>query len=122
MPRREPERGAATVLVVAATGLVLVLLVGGLALASAVVATHRARAAADLAALAAAQALQAGADPRTACAAADRMTVKNGAHPGGCFAAVDGTVTCRATTSPTFTLPGTSPRTTTASARAGPSP
>jgi secretion/DNA translocation related TadE-like protein len=120
--RGERDRGAATVLVVAATGVVLVLLVAGLALASAVVATHTARAAADLGALAAAQALQEGADLRTACAVAASVTTKNGARSTGCLTSVDGSVTCRATTSPSFLLPGTPLRTTTATARAGPSP
>lgn len=118
----ERERGAATVLVVAATGVVLVLVVAGLALASAVVATHRARAAADLGALAAAQAIQAGKDPQGACAVAASVIGRNGARSTGCIAGVDGIVTCLATTSPAFTLPGTQPQTTTATARAGPSP
>ena len=109
-------------LVVAAVGVALVILVAGLALGSAVVATHRARAAADLGALAAAQALQQGVDQAAACASGASVTQRNGATPAGCAVDVDGSVTCRATTSPTFTLPGTAPRTTTATARAGPSP
>ena len=120
--RAEREGGAATVLVVAAAGLFLVVYVAGLALASAVVATHRARAAADLAALAGAQAIQAGAGHQAACAAAVRVTERNGARSTGCSAGEDGVVSCRATTSPAFTLPGLPRQTTTATARAGPSP
>ena len=65
---RRSERGSATVLALAALCVLVVVLVAGLALGSAVVATHRARAAADLAALAAAQALQRGVDPSRASA------------------------------------------------------
>ena len=120
--RGERDRGSAAVLVVAATGAVLVLLVAGLALSSAVVATHTARAAADLGALAAAQALEEGAGPQSACALAASVTTKNGARATGCLTRMDGSVTCRATTSPSFRLPGTPLGTTTATARAGPSP
>lgn len=116
------ERGSATVLGVAAVGLVLVVLVGGLALVSAVVATHRARAAADLAALAAAQAVQQGEDPVAACRAGLRIATHNGATPTGCVVAADGSVTYRATVRPSLALPGTDSGSTTATARAGPSP
>lgn len=119
---RDPERGAATVIAVAAAGLVLVVLVAGLALGSAVVATHRARAAADLAALAAAQAIQQGAGPAAACGAGAAIATDNRARPAGCTVAADGSVTYRATVHPTFVLPGTGADTTTATARAGPSP
>lgn len=116
------ERGSATVMVVAAVGVLALVLVAGLALGSAVVATHRARAAADLAALAVAQAVEQGVEPATACASGARLAARNGARPAGCVVAVDGSVTCRATTQPSFVLPGTSADTTTATARAGPSP
>jgi secretion/DNA translocation related TadE-like protein len=119
---RRGERGAATILVLAALGVVLVLLVAGLALGSAVVATHRARAAADLGALAAAQALQQGVSAAAACAVGSSVTARNGARPAGCAVRADGSVICSATTSPSLILPGTSPGTTTATARAGPSP
>jgi secretion/DNA translocation related TadE-like protein len=121
VPRRS-DRGSATVLVVAAVALVVVVLVGGLALGSAVVATHRARAAADLAALAAAQAVQQGMAPTAACASAASVTSRNGARPAGCTVGGDGSVTCRATVVPSLVLPGSPQRTTTATARAGPSP
>ena len=109
-----------TVVVVAAIGAALILLVGGLALSSAVIATHRARAAADLGALAAAQAIQRGVDPRTACAVGASVTARNGARPSGCIVAGDGSVTTGATTRASFGLPGAGEGTTTATARAGP--
>jgi secretion/DNA translocation related TadE-like protein len=116
------ERGAATVLVLAAVSVVLMVLVAGLALGSAVVATHQARAAADLGALAAADALQRGVGSAAAAASGAALASRNGARSAGCVVGADGSVTCRATTSPAFVLPGTPRRTTTATARAGPSP
>ena len=109
-------------LVLAACGVLLVVLVAGLALGSAVVATHRARAAADLAALAAAQALQTGVYPSEASASGASVALRNGAESADCVVADDGSVTCRAMARPSFILPGTLGRTTTATARAGPSP
>jgi secretion/DNA translocation related TadE-like protein len=111
-----------TVVVVAAIGVALVLLWGGLALASAVIATHRARSAADLGALAAAQAIQRGSGPTEACVVAVSVTARNGALPAGCVVAPDGSVTARATTRAGLGLLGAASRTTTATARAGPSP
>ena len=108
--------------VVAAIGVALVLLMAGLSLASAVIATHRARAAADLGALAAAQAVQRGIDAPAACAVGASVTASNGARPAGCVVASDGSVTARAMTSAGFGLPGAGSRTTTATARAGPAP
>ncbi|NYG06597.1 secretion/DNA translocation related TadE-like protein [Phycicoccus badiiscoriae] len=119
---RRGEDGTVTVVVVAVMGLALTLLLGGLALASAVIATHRARAAADLAALAAAQALQAGAAPREACAVGASIMGRNGARAQRCLVAADGSVTVSATTTAGFALPGMPPGITTATARAGPSP
>ena len=116
------ERGSATVVVVAAVGVALVLLWGALALGSAVEATHRARAAADLGTLAAAQAIQLGADARTACAVGSALTARNGALARGCVVAGDGSVTSWVTVRASFSPPGTGRRTATATARAGPSP
>ena len=116
------ERGSATVLVMAALGVVVVLSVAGLALGSAVVATHKARAAADLAALAAAQALQQGVAPSAACAAAASLASRNGARLAVCTVVEGGSVACRTMVRPSFVLPGTRLSTTTARARAGPSP
>ena len=119
---RRGDSGAATVLVLAALGVLLVVLIAGLALGSAVVATHRARSAADLAALAAAQALQRGVDPTAASASGVSVASRNGAESARCAVGQDGSVTCRAVARPSFILPGTGRRTTTATARAGPSP
>src|SRR6476646_1525875 len=117
--RRGREAGGVTLVVMAGVGVALVLLVGGLALSSAVVATHRARAAADLGALAAAQALQGGAAPAAACAVAASVTARNGARPQGCAVAGGGVVTVGAMAPVGFALPGTVAGTTTATARAG---
>ena len=111
-----------TVVVVAAIGVSVTLLVSSLALSSAVSATHRARAAADLGALAAAQAIQRGVDPATACALGASLTARNGARPSGCVVAGDGSVTSAATTTARFGGYGRGAGTTTARARAGPAP
>ena len=81
MTRQDRERGAATVLVVAVLGLLL--LVGAaLGVVGAMVKAHRvAQAAADLAALAGASAL---ADGQDACAAATRVATANGATVVSC--------------------------------------
>lgn len=119
---RRGDAGSATVVVLAGVGVAVMLTVGGLALGSAVTATHRARAAADLGALAAAQAVQRGATPTAACSLAGSVMARNGARPGGCVVAPDGSVMARATIEAAYGLPGTSAGTTTATARAGPSP
>lgn len=64
-------------LVVMAMGVVLICLTGALALLSAVQASHRARAAADLAALAGARVLV-GADARSPCEVAGGVADRNG--------------------------------------------
>jgi secretion/DNA translocation related TadE-like protein len=73
----QDERGSATLVAVAAIGALLALTVGGFHIGSAVIARHRAQAAADLAALAVAARIPAGID--TACGQAsviaDAMTV-----------------------------------------------
>jgi secretion/DNA translocation related TadE-like protein len=56
------ERGSATLVAVAAIGALLALTVGGFHIGSAVISRHRAQAAADLAALAAAARVPAGID------------------------------------------------------------
>ena len=79
--RGAPERGAATLVVLAASGLLMFL---GLALAgvAAIVLTQRsAQAAADLAALAGASASATGAE---GCASADQIATANGAHLVSC--------------------------------------
>ena len=92
--RSAPEDGAATVLVLSLVGLVLALTVGALVVASAVVASQRARLAADLGALAGASALQDEASPASACAAARQVVGANGAATQSC-SSVDSVVDLR---------------------------
>lgn len=79
MSSRASDRGSSSLLVVGLIGVVLVLTVGALAMASAVVASHHARTAADLGALAGATALRGGASRNQACAAAASVATANGA-------------------------------------------
>ena len=119
--RRRGERGSGTVLALAATGALLILLVAGLALASAVAATHRARAGADLAALAAASAVQAGATSSQACQRAAAVSASNAARQSECAVQADGSVTVGVTAPVGLPWPGT-PSGARATARAGPAP
>lgn len=84
--RRSSERGSATVLVAAAVGVVLILLVGALSLTSAVLAATQARTAADQAALAGADGLlnPAGAAGGHPCAAAAALAMVNHARLLAC--------------------------------------
>lgn len=66
-------------------GAVFLLTISGLVLASAVLASHRARAAADLAALAAAGVLMRGGATSTACAAAAQVAAVNHARMQLCI-------------------------------------
>lgn len=81
---REGDRGSATIL--ACVGVMVLLVVTGLAVqvGAAVLARQRAEIAADLAALAGAAQLLRGAE--VACAAADVVARANGAQPTGCRA------------------------------------
>lgn len=81
------DRGAATVLALALVALVLMLTAGALAVGSAVVASHRARLAADLASLAGASAAQ-DRSSAAACSAAQQVARANGAVTQSC--SVDG--------------------------------
>ena len=82
--RLEEERGAVTVLAVAMLA-VLVLVASAIAVGEAMVVAHRrAQAAADLAALASAQAVQHARDP---CDAASRVATANGAALTACAVA-----------------------------------
>jgi len=67
-------------------GAVLLLTISGLVLASAVLASHRARAAADLAALAAAGVLMRGEPTGAACAAGAQVAMANHARLRQCIA------------------------------------
>lgn len=78
---REPEKGAATLLAISFVG-VLVLVGGALSVVAAMVVAHRsAQSAADLAALAGAEAVAGGADP---CAGAATVAAANGAALDTC--------------------------------------
>jgi secretion/DNA translocation related TadE-like protein len=78
------ERGAATILALSIISVLLAVTVGGLALSSAVVASHQARLAADLAALAGAAELIDGAPAEAACAQASRVASVNHADLATC--------------------------------------
>jgi secretion/DNA translocation related TadE-like protein len=114
-------RGSATVLSLAIMGLTVVVMYGGLALASAVTAAHRARAAADLGALAAATSYQRGLGPLSACGVASRVVARNGARQQHCSVAGDGSVTITARCATALAFPGVA-RDGVAGARAGPAP
>ena len=79
--RGSDSRGAATLLVVALTGVVLLLGLAGAFLTATGAAHRRAQAAADLAALAGATAHRHGDD---ACAAAGKVAMSNGAASTAC--------------------------------------
>jgi secretion/DNA translocation related TadE-like protein len=84
--RLSGEGGSATVVMLAVIAAVLTLTVSGLSLSSAVLASHRARTAADLAALAAAGALLGGEPASTACQSAARVAAANDAQLQRCVA------------------------------------
>lgn len=75
------ERGGGSMLMIGVMTVVLLFSVGGMCIAGYLVAAHRARAAADLAALSGASALVAGEDP---CRAAKRNAEANGARLDSC--------------------------------------
>ena len=119
---RPREHGSATVVVVAALGVLLTVGIGCLALVSAVLASHRAHAAADLAALSGAAVLVRGDGAAAACTRADAVARANGATPVSCRAGSDqnielvvsvragvsgvGTATARARAGPDSAAPG----------------
>jgi secretion/DNA translocation related TadE-like protein len=80
------DRGSATVVMLGVISVVLMLTVSGLLLASAVLASHRARAAADLAALSAAGVLIRGAPVSTACESAAQVAAANHGRVQRCIA------------------------------------
>jgi secretion/DNA translocation related TadE-like protein len=113
------ERGSGTVVMVGVVAVLFLLTVAGVAVASAVLAMHRARAAADLAALSGAVALAQGEPSSSACGAAAVMAARNEAALLACTIGADGSVLVRTSTQVTLGLPGQS-RAAAASARAGP--
>lgn len=116
------ERGSGTVLALAASGVLAVLLVAGLALASAVAAAHRARTGADLAALAAATSVQSGEGAASACSRAASVAAANAARQVTCTVGADSAVTVSATSPVGLRLPGLGQPRARATARAGPAP
>ncbi|MBO9522585.1 MAG: flp pilus-assembly TadE/G-like family protein [Nocardioidaceae bacterium] len=115
-PRERGEHGAATVAALALTSLLLLVAVGCVVAVGIVLAHRRAQAAADLAALAAAQALQHGAD---GCAAGREVARAQQAALTGCV--VDGEEVMVVATVRGPHLPGGAPELS-ARARAGPGP
>lgn len=84
---REGERGSGTVLGLAAIAVVLILFASGAWIGSAIIARHRAQAAADLGALAGADHLRGGrpiVDSRGPCRAAAAVVRGNGAEVRSC--------------------------------------
>ena len=114
----DAEAGGVSVVAAGAAAVVLSLAVGLVLVAGALVAAHRAQAAADLAALAGATRLQDGASARQACVVAGRTARANGASVTSCRPGVDGTVTVRVTV-PVAVSPA-APDAAVAVARAGP--
>jgi secretion/DNA translocation related TadE-like protein len=80
------ESGSATVVMLGVIASVLMLTISGLLLASAVLASHRARAAADLAALAAAGVLMRGEPALAACESAAQVAALNHGRVQQCIA------------------------------------
>ena len=115
---RRDERGSGTVLVTGALGVLLVLTAAAIQLGAAAGAAHRARAAADLAALAGASALQESTDDP--CSRASELVTRNGADLLSCTLGAAESVLVRVSTDVPGGWPGI-PRVATATARAGPS-
>jgi secretion/DNA translocation related TadE-like protein len=115
------EQGSATVITLGAVGVLVLVMVGGVALGSAVAAMHRARSAADLGALAAAGTLAASASPLDACAAGAEVVRANRATQTSCRTYPDGSVILAVAVPPALVWPGLDP-TARATARAGPAP
>ena len=114
-PNGGPDRGSSSVLVVGVLGAVLAFTAGALALGSVVVASHHARTAADLGALAGATALRDGATPGIACGTAVSVAAANGAVLQHCSVGPGSTLMVVAARRPVlWPLPAT------AKARAGP--
>ena len=117
-PKAPPrDQGSGTVLALALVGALCLLASAGAVLASAVIASHRARAAADLAVLAAADRWLGGATGQEACAAAGQVAAANRAALQDCAAGGE-TVTLTVAVSPG--VGGVPPAV--ARARAGPAP
>jgi secretion/DNA translocation related TadE-like protein len=86
------ERGSGSVLAMGGAAVIALTLVGALQLEAAVASEHLAQAAADLGALAGADAVQKGAGRGAACAMAARIAEANGAAQETCVVGGDGSV------------------------------
>lgn len=117
--RGGPEAGGATLLVVGAVGMLLALTVAAASLLAVVSAASRARAAADLSALAGAAALEG--EGRAPCPVVVEVVLRNGAIPRSCRVGADGTVLVAVTARVSLRVPGV-PTAAVARSRAGPSP
>lgn len=116
--RDRPESGSGTVLTVILVGAMVILLPAVLALYSAYASTQRARAAADLGAIAAVSAFFDGQDAATACQRAAAIMADNRASPAGCFITPEGQALV--STRVSVRLPIVGERTARGTARAGP--
>lgn len=108
-----------TVVSVGVTGVLLIVMVAGMALVGAALAAHRAQSAADLAALAAAAALQRGEGVGQACLRAQSIAGANRARLTSCSAAASGVVDVGTVCAVGLVLPDL-PHVATGHARAGP--
>jgi secretion/DNA translocation related TadE-like protein len=117
--RRCGDGGSATVAAVGVIAVLLLLTGSALTLSSAVLASHRARSAADLASLAGASALMRGEPPSAACARAAAAARRGDAQLLSCRAAGAQTLTVRAGVRPSLAILGPFGQAR-ASARAGP--
>lgn len=110
------DRGSGTVAVLGVVGVLLAMTVGALTVVSAVVASHRAQSAADLAALAVGAALVVGEGSGVACGRGVAVAARNGGSVTSCQAAPDLSVELVVNVPATMTRLGAA----TARARAGP--
>ena len=116
--RSRAEAGTGTVLTVVLVGALLILLPLALAVVTAVQANQRARAAADLGAIAAAGSFIHGVDATRSCARGADLVTRNRASPAGCLILPDGRTTVTAHVA--VDLPILGHRIASASSRAGP--
>ena len=117
--RRRGDGGSATVAAVGVIAVLLLLTGSALTLSGAVLASHRARSAADLASLAGASALMRGEPPSAACARAAAVARRGNAQLLSCRAAGAQTLAVRAGVRPSLAILGPFGQAR-ASARAGP--
>ena len=115
---RRRDHGSATVLVLAVLGVLLVVAAAAFTLVGAVVASHRAHAAADLSALAGAALLVQGQGPGSACVRAAAAARRNDAVSVSCRAGAD--LSIEVVVSVPARIPGLGAAS--ARARAGPAP